>query len=96
MLENLLARLYRTNPPETPMPPADAQRALGALLVRAAKADKTYLLSEIHEIDHLLADLYALNPVKAARLRRGPARPGLSGAALGGLALRPARRISGA
>jgi uncharacterized tellurite resistance protein B-like protein len=69
MLEKLLARLHLADPPETPMPPADAQHALGALLVRVAKADKTYLFSEIHEIDHLLADLYALNPVEAARLR---------------------------
>jgi len=69
MLEKLLARLHLADPPQTPMPPADAQHALGALVVRVAKADKTYLFSEIHEIDHLLADLYALNPVEAARMR---------------------------
>ena len=69
MLENLLARLRLADPPETPIPPADAQHALGALLVRVVKADTTYLFSEIHEIDHLLTDLYALNPVEAARLR---------------------------
>ena len=69
MLEKLLARLHLADPPETPMPPADAQHALGALLVRVAKADRTYLFYEIHEIDHLLADLYDLNPVEAAQLR---------------------------
>jgi uncharacterized tellurite resistance protein B-like protein len=69
MLEKLLARMHLADPPQTPMPPADAKHALGALLVRVAKADQTYLFSEIHEIDHLLADLYALNPVEAARLR---------------------------
>ena len=69
MFEKLLARLHLADPPETPMPPADAQHALGALLVRVAKADRTYLFAEIEEIDHLLTDLYDLNPVEAAQMR---------------------------
>ncbi|NBD29853.1 MAG: hypothetical protein GVY31_07435 [Alphaproteobacteria bacterium] len=69
MFEKLLARLHLADPPETPMPPADAQHALGALLVRVAKADRAYLFAEIEEIDHMLSDLYDLNPVEAARMR---------------------------
>lgn len=51
------------------MPEADARHALGALLVRVAKADGAYLFQEIEEIDHLLADIYELNAIQAARMR---------------------------
>ena len=47
----------------TSMPEEDARHALGAWLVRVAKADGAYLFKEIEEIDHLLADLYGLNAV---------------------------------
>lgn len=53
----------------TRLPEADAQHAMGALLVRAAKADKAYLFEEIEHIDDLLAHRYNLNPVQAAKLR---------------------------
>ena len=53
----------------TKLPEADAQHALGALLVRAAKADKAYLFEEIEQIDDVLAHRYNLNPVEAAKLR---------------------------
>jgi len=51
------------------LPPADAQHALGALLVRMAKIDKAYLFEEIEHIDALLAHRYNLGPLDAAKLR---------------------------
>lgn len=71
MLKELLSIFANPEPPSTPMPDADAQHALGALLVRVAKADKAYLFSEIEQIDLLLSDLFDLNPVEAARMRAG-------------------------
>lgn len=69
MFERILARLKAAATEITPMPEADARHALGALFVRVAKADGAYLFQEIEEIDHLLADLYHLNAVEAARMR---------------------------
>ncbi len=68
MLERLL-NLFHPEKSITALPPADAQHALGALLVRAAKIDRAYLFEEVEEIDHLLSHLYKLNPVEAAKLR---------------------------
>jgi len=69
MFERLLKLLRAPVADFTAMPEADARHALGALLVRVAKADGAYLFQEIEEIDHLLADLYTLNAVQAARMR---------------------------
>lgn len=69
MFDRIIARLRAATTVTTPMPEADAQHALGALLVRVAKADGAYLFQEIEEIDHMLADLYALNAVEAAKMR---------------------------
>ena len=69
MFERIIARLRAPAADFTPMPEADARHALGALLVRVAKADGAYLFQEIEEIDHLLADLYSLNAIEAARMR---------------------------
>jgi len=69
MFERIIARLRAAATEITPMPEADARHALGALLVRVAKADGAYLFQEIEEIDHLLADIYALNAVEAAKMR---------------------------
>lgn len=68
MFERILS-LFSTEPSVTKLPEADAQHALGALLVRAAKADKAYLFEEIEQIDDVLAHRYNLNPVEAAKLR---------------------------
>ena len=68
MLERLLS-LFQPGRSVTPLPPVDAQHALGALLVRAAKVDRAYLFEEVEEIDHVLAHMYDLNPVEAAKLR---------------------------
>jgi len=67
MFERIIAAL--TNKTETPLPKADARHALGALLVRVAKADGAYLFQEIEEIDHLLANIYVMNAIDAARMR---------------------------
>jgi len=69
MFRELLHRLTHAAPQRTPLPPADARHAMGALLVRVAKADHVYLFEEIEEIDHILARLYGLNQVEAAKMR---------------------------
>lgn len=69
MFDRVLALLRAPAADFTPMPEADARHALGALLVRVAKADGAYLFQEIEEIDHLLADLYDLNAIEAAKMR---------------------------
>jgi uncharacterized tellurite resistance protein B-like protein len=51
------------------LPALDARLALGALLVRVAKADNTYVFLEIARIDRILGLRYGLNPVEAAKLR---------------------------
>ena len=56
---------------ETQLPEADARNALGALMVRAAKADHAYLFEEVEQIDAVLGKLYNLNPVEAAKMRAG-------------------------
>jgi uncharacterized tellurite resistance protein B-like protein len=68
MFDSILA-LFKGAPPETELPAADAKHALGALLVRAAKADDAYLFEEIEKIDAILGARYNLNPVAAAKLR---------------------------
>jgi uncharacterized tellurite resistance protein B-like protein len=54
---------------KTPLPQADAPHAMGALLVRAAKADNTYLFEEIAQIDKILGNRHSLNSVQAAKMR---------------------------
>ena len=56
-------------PAPTPLPDPDAKLALGALMVRVAKADMEYQLSEISRIDLLLARLNRLKPIEAAKMR---------------------------
>ncbi len=51
------------------LPPLDARLALGALLVRVAKADHAYVFLEIARIDRILGLRYGLNPIEAAKLR---------------------------
>lgn len=69
MFENLLALLGHAKTYQTPLPEADAQHAMGALLVRAAKADHTFLFEEIQVIDQVLAQRFDLNPIEAAKMR---------------------------
>jgi uncharacterized tellurite resistance protein B-like protein len=54
---------------ETPMPEADANHVIGALMVRAAKADRAYLFEEVEVIDRVLAERHQLGPIEAAKMR---------------------------
>ncbi|MCK0142332.1 TerB family tellurite resistance protein [Aliiroseovarius sp. F20344] len=47
----------------------DAQRTMGVLLVRLARADADYALAEIARIDRLFTRHYGLKPIDAAKLR---------------------------
>jgi uncharacterized tellurite resistance protein B-like protein len=67
MFADFLKRL--TAPMPQQLPDADARVALGALLVRIAKSDGQYDVTEIARIDRILGQRYGLNAVEAARLR---------------------------
>lgn len=67
MFADLLRRMLAPAP--EPIPDTDARVALGALLVRIAKSDGTYDVTEIARIDRILSARYGLNPVDAAKLR---------------------------
>lgn len=54
---------------ETPMPEADVGHVIGALMVRAAKADRAYLFEEVEVIDRILAERHELGPIEAAKMR---------------------------
>ncbi|MEL6684135.1 MAG: TerB family tellurite resistance protein [Pseudomonadota bacterium] len=69
MLERLTAFFGNPAGYHTELPEADASHAMGALLVRAAKADEAYLFEEIALIDRILAQRHDLNPVEAAKMR---------------------------
>lgn len=63
-------RLFSRGPTKPkPLPQPNAQLALGALLVRIAFADRTYLAAEIGQIDRILAATFGLKPIEAAKLR---------------------------
>ena len=51
------------------LPDPDAELALGALLVRVAKSDSEYQVSEIGIIDRILSRLYSHNAIEAAKIR---------------------------
>ncbi len=68
MIAEFFDRL-RGRKPEEELPELDAQLAVGALLVRLAKADEHYAFEEIVQIDRILGDSEGLNPVEAAKLR---------------------------
>ena len=67
MLTRIL-QAFSTPEPE-PLPKPDAKLALGALMVRVAKSDMDYQVSEISRIDLLLARLNRLKPIEAAKMR---------------------------
>lgn len=69
MLERLKTFFRNPSAYHTPLPEADASHAMGALLVRAAKADHAYVFEEIAAIDKVLAKRHGLNPVTAAKMR---------------------------
>lgn len=67
MLSRILTS-FRAAQPE-PLPAPDEKLALGALLVRVAKSDHVYSVSEISLIDRILAQHFGLNAVEAAKMR---------------------------
>lgn len=69
MFESLTALFKKPDTYETPLPEADARHAMGALLVRAAKADNVILVEELQVIDQILARTYDLNPIEASKMR---------------------------
>ncbi|MBI1416536.1 MAG: TerB family tellurite resistance protein [Limimaricola sp.] len=68
MFGDLIRKL--TQPAPAPLASGDARLALGALLVRIARADGDYATDEQVRIDKVLAGRYALSPFEAAALRR--------------------------
>jgi uncharacterized tellurite resistance protein B-like protein len=67
MIQELLDRLFGRY--ETPLAELDARHALAGVLVRLAKADAHYDVSEIGQIDRILQATYGLDPLAAAKLR---------------------------
>jgi uncharacterized tellurite resistance protein B-like protein len=66
----MLTRLFpRLAPSPKPLPQPNAQLALGALLVRVALANRNYVVSEVAQIDKVLAATFDLKPLAAAKLR---------------------------
>ena len=67
----MLKKFFQAFRPPEPaaLPDPDAELALGALLVRVAKADRDYKLEEISLIDRILARLYQHNAIEAAKVR---------------------------
>lgn len=59
---------FRAASPE-PLPDPDAKLALGALMVQIAQADHDYQVSEIGLIDKVLARMFDLGPIEAAKMR---------------------------
>lgn len=68
MFADLLKRLTATDP--APIPDSDARLALGALLVRLARADGDYQQIEADRIDKILSKRYGLSPFEVSALRR--------------------------
>jgi uncharacterized tellurite resistance protein B-like protein len=69
MFERLVEFFRNPNSYETPMPEADVGHVIGALMVRAAKADRAYLFEEVETIDRVLAQRHDLGPIDAAKMR---------------------------
>ena len=67
----MLKKLFQSFRPSepAPLPDPDAELALGALLVRVAKADRDYKVEEIRLIDRILARMYRHNAIEAAKVR---------------------------
>lgn len=69
MFEQILKLFSPSKTYRTPLPEADAQHALGALLVRVAQADRAYLFQEVEQIDKILAHRFGINRLEAAKMR---------------------------
>ena len=69
IIDRILAHFHKIAPVQTPLPEPDANMALVALMIRVAKADKSYAVQEIAKIDKLITELFGHNPVEAAKMR---------------------------
>lgn len=69
IVERLTAWFSGSDRSDAPLPELDAAHAIGALLVRVAKADHVYLFEELEQIDRILAQRNGMNPVDAAKMR---------------------------
>ena len=67
MFADFLKGLLATDP--APLPDTDARLALGALLVRLARADGDYQDIEAQRIDRILSKRYGLSDAETAQLR---------------------------
>ncbi|MFT6674444.1 MAG: putative tellurite resistance protein B-like protein [Sulfitobacter sp.] len=67
MFAEFIKRL--TQPDPAPLADADARLALTALLVRIARSDNEYALSESRLIDQIVMQRYQLDAAQAAELR---------------------------
>jgi uncharacterized tellurite resistance protein B-like protein len=67
MFGRLLSQILSPEPALLPAP--EAMLALGALLVRLARADENYTDPERSRIDRVLANRYDLSPFEAAKIR---------------------------
>ncbi|MEM6375732.1 MAG: TerB family tellurite resistance protein [Pseudomonadota bacterium] len=56
-------------PKPAELPQLDERLALGTLLVQAAMTNDHYAVSEIARIDKILAQLFDLGPIEAAKMR---------------------------
>ncbi|MDR9485787.1 MAG: TerB family tellurite resistance protein [Sediminimonas sp.] len=68
MISDLLKTLFAPAP--EPITDQDARLALTALLVRVARSDNAYEVSEITRIDRIVATRYGLGTAEAKDLRR--------------------------
>lgn len=68
MMNRILAMLG-AKAPARPLPEADGQHLLGALMVRVAQADTALKFEELRAIDRLFTMRFGLGPVEAARMR---------------------------
>jgi uncharacterized tellurite resistance protein B-like protein len=68
-IDRILSRFHKSAPVSAPLPEPDANMALGALMIRVSKADKSYAVEEIAKIDKILAKIFGINPVEAAKMR---------------------------
>ena len=69
MFDRILGLFAPAKGYRTPLPEADADHALGALLVRVAQADHAYLFQEVERIDRILARRFSLSILDAAKMR---------------------------
>lgn len=67
VLSQILHRFRASEP--APLPDPDAKLAIGALMVQIAMSDHNYRVEEISLIDRVLARLFDLGPIEAAKMR---------------------------